>query len=173
MRQEVYELEPELVALAREHLRLRRGPGLTIRVGDAREHLARRVARGGAGADVVIGDAFTGTEVPAHLATPAFAAEVAAALRPGGVHLLNVVDAPPFDAGLAHAAALRSAFAHVLAFGAREVVRRRRAGNLLFAASAAPLPAAALARALAGGPHPSEVATTGPLSSMPHVAAPQ
>jgi hypothetical protein len=169
VRQEVYELEPELVALAREHLRVRRGPGLAIRAGDAREQLARRVAGGRAPADIVIGDAFTGTEVPAHLATAAFAAEVAAALGPRGIHLLNVVDAPPFAAGHAHAAALRSAFRHVLVFGAREVVRLRRAGNLLFAASAAPLPVAALARALAGGPHPSEVSATGPLSSPAHV----
>jgi hypothetical protein len=167
--QEVYELEPELVAMAREHLRLRRGPSLTVRVGDARELLARRVARGGQPADVVVGDAFVGTEVPGHLATAAFAREVRAALAPGGVHLLNVVDAPPFAAGMAQAAALREAFPHVLAFGAREVVRLRRAGNLLFAASAAPLPAAALQRALAGGPHPSEVHSTGPLSSTPHV----
>jgi spermidine synthase len=167
VRQEVYELEPELVALAREQLRVRKGPRLAIRVGDARELLARRVARRAPRADLVVGDAFTGTEVPAHLAGADFAAEVAAALAPRGVHLLNVVDAPPFAAGRAHAAVLRSAFPHVVTFGAREVVRLRRAGNLLFAASAAPLPVGALERALAGGPHPSE------LSSTPHVAAGQ
>jgi spermidine synthase len=166
VRQEVYELEPALVALAREHLRLRRGPALTVRVGDARELLARRRARGAPPARLVVGDAFTGTEVPAHLAGPAFAAELRAALAPDGVHLVNVVDAPPFAAADAHAAGLATAFAHVTAFGAREVVRRRRAGNVLLAASAVPLPTAALARALAGGPHPSEVV---PLSSKVHV----
>jgi hypothetical protein len=167
VRQEVYELEPELVALAREQLRIRKGPRLVVKVGDARELLARRVARGGPPADLVIGDAFTGTEVPAHLAGPDFAAEVAAALAAAGVHLLNVVDAPPFTAAARHEAALRSAFAHVLSFGAREVVRRRRAGNVLFAASAVPLPVEPLRRALSGGPHPSE------LSSSPHGRSPQ
>jgi hypothetical protein len=165
VRQEVYELEPALVALAREHLKLRRTPELSIRVGDARELLARRGLRGAPRADVVVGDAFTGTEVPAHLASAAFAREVRQALTPGGVHLLNVVDAPPFDVGRAHACALRAAFPHVLAFGARQVVRLRRPGNLLFAASAGSLPAGALERALAGGPHPSEVVTGGPLGS--------
>ena len=169
VRQEVYEVEPELVAMAREQLRLRRGPQLVVRVGDARELLARRRARGAPPADVVIGDAFVGTEVPAHLSGADFAREVRAALAPAGVHLLNVVDAPPFAAGRAHAEALRSAFAHVLAFGAPPVVGLRRPGNLLFAASAAPLPVRALERALAGGPHPSEVVTSGPLSSATHV----
>lgn len=173
VRQEVYELEPTLVALAREHLRVRRGPRLAIRVGDARELLARRVARGAPAASAVIGDAFTGTEVPPHLATATFAAEVAAALGPGGFHLLNVVDAPPFTIAHAHAAALRFAFPHVLAFGAREVMALRRAGNVLFAASPAPLPVAALERALAGGAHPATVLASGPLSSRPHVGAPE
>jgi spermidine synthase len=165
-RQEVYELEPAVVELARTHLRLRRSPGLRVRVGDAAGLLARRRD---ATADVVVGDAFLGTEVPAHLAGAAFVRDVHRVLRPGGLHLVNVVDAPPFVASRHLAALLAGAFADVLAFGAREVVQGRRAGNLLLAARDDPLPRTRLAQALAGGPHPGLVVERQALSSPPHV----
>src|SRR4051794_22086146 len=94
-RQEVYELEPALVKLARTHLRLRRSPALRVRVGDARALLERRPP---GRADVVVGDVFVGTDIPGHLSEAAFVQVVRRALRPGGVHLLNVVDGPPFIA---------------------------------------------------------------------------
>ena len=154
VRQEVYEIEPALVELARTDLRLRRSPGLRVRVGDAAALLARRA---GASADAVVGDAFVGTEVPPQLATEAFVADVARVLRPAGVYLLNVIDGPPFATARRHETLLARAFADVLTFGGREVVRGRRAGNVLLAASPARLPRAALSRALAGGPHPASV----------------
>jgi SAM-dependent methyltransferase len=154
VRQDVFELESGLVELARRHLRLRASAGLRVKVGDAAALLARRPD---ASADAVVGDAFHGTEVPAHLTTPAFAAEVRRVLRPGGVYLVNVVDTPPFAATDRHARSIGAVFPHALCFGAREVVLRRRAGNLLIAASCAPLPASALGRALAGGRHPAIV----------------
>ena len=125
-----------------------------MRVGDARERLAARPADS---ADVVIGDAFTGTDVPAHLATAEFAGEVRRVLRPRGVYLLNVVDVPPLAFARAEAATLRMAFAHVAALGDRSVTRGRHAGNLVLLASATLLPTARLARRLAGGAHPSEL----------------
>ncbi len=153
-RSEVYEHDPAVVELARAHLGLRTGPGLRVRVGDARERLAARPADS---ADVVIGDAFTGTDVPAHLATAEFAGAVQRVLRPRGVYLLNVVDVPPLAFARAEAATLRMAFAHVAALGDRSVTRGRHAGNLVLLASATLLPTARLARRLAGGAHPSEL----------------
>ena len=154
LRQEVYEIEPALVALARAHLRLRESPALRIRVGDAADFLRRRPP---GRADAVVCDAFENTEVPPSLSGPGFAARVARALAPGGAYLLNVIDAPPFTAAARHERDLREAFAHVLVFGGREVVHGRRAGNVLLAAAQEPLAGAALARALAGGPYPAEV----------------
>src|SRR5262245_50105394 len=147
-RQEVYELDPAIVALARRHLKLRGNlPALRVRVGDARALLERREEDS---ADVVVGDAFTGTTVPAHLATTEFAHVVRRVLRPGGRYLLNAIDAPPHAWARAQAATLATAFAHVAVFGGREVITGRRAGNVLFLAADPP----ARIR-LDGGPHPS------------------
>jgi spermidine synthase len=117
-----------------------------VRVGDAADLLRRRADRS---ADLVIGDAFDGPDVPAQLAGPEFAAEVARVLRSSGVYALNVIDVPPLDAVAAHDAVLRAAFAHVAWVGPPGVLRARAPGNVVLLAGAAPLPLAALRRAVA------------------------
>ncbi len=148
-RQHVYEIDPDLVALTRRELG---GRKVGLRCGDAAD-LITRCAR----ADVVIGDAFDGTEIPPRLASAEFAGELRRVLGAGGLYLLNVIDAPPWERVTAQARLLRDAFGHVLRFGAREVVRGRRAGNVLLAVSAAPLKRTALERALATGPFSGDV----------------
>ncbi len=153
-RQEVYEIDPAIAALARRHLRLRPSPALEVRIGDAAVLLA---GRPDASADVVVGDAFVGTEVPDALVASGFAATVRRVLRDGGIYLLNVVDtAPPVRAREAVAGVL-GAFPGAVVFGARGMVRGEGSGNLLVAAGTAGIDAAALGRRLAGGPHPSDV----------------
>ena len=68
-----------MLRVAREHLGLRTHPRLRVRIGDAAALLPRRAD---ASADLVIGDAFVGLDVPAALTTRAFAAEVRRVLRP-------------------------------------------------------------------------------------------
>ncbi len=109
-RQLVFELDPGVVALAREHLGLRASPRLRIKVGDAADLIRARPERS---ADLVIGDAFDGPDVPAQLSGAAFLAEVRRVLRPSGVYALNVIDIPPLDAVHAHDAVARAAFPHV------------------------------------------------------------
>ena len=155
-RQTVIERSAAVIRLAEQHLRLRRTERMTVITGDA----AREIDRlGDASFDLVLGDAFVGTDTPPALATPTFALDVHRVLRPGGAYLLNVVDQPPWPVAAEQAQILRARFAHVIAFGGREVVRGKRSGNLLFLASDAPLPEEALGRRLAGGPHPAELAT--------------
>ena len=54
----------------------------------------------------------TGTEIPARLATPAFAAEVRRVLGDDGLYLLNVIDAPPWDRATAQGRLLRADVRH-------------------------------------------------------------
>ena len=143
-RQLVFELDAGVVALAREHLGLRASPRLRVRVGDAAELVRARPDRS---ADLVIGDAFDGPDVPARLSGPEFAAQVRRVLRPAGVYALNVIDLPPLDAVRAHAAVLGDAFAHLARIAPPGVLRGRAPGNVVLLASGAPLPLVALRRA--------------------------
>ena len=126
-RQEVIELDPDVVELARRHLGLRRTPGLRVRVGDGRAILARRA---GGSADAVLVDAFVGARVPRHLAT---AEALAALARVAALAAVNVVDSRPLNDAAAIAAGLAAAFPHVLALGAAPVLGKRRGGNVVLA----------------------------------------
>jgi SAM-dependent methyltransferase len=153
-RQLVYEYDGGLVQVARQHLGLGPVGGLKVRVGDARRRIEQRPD---ASADVVIGDAFTGVMVPPHLVTLEFAAEVRRVLRPDGVYVLNVIDCPPLRVSRAEAATLLAAFRSVALTADRDLLRERDAGNVVFVASAAPLPIDPLRRSGAGGRFPEDV----------------
>jgi spermidine synthase len=131
-RQEVIELDPEVVELARRHLGLRRAPGLRVRVGDGRAVLA---GRPDGSADAVLVDAFVGARVPRHLVTAEALADLA---RVAGMAAVNVVDARPLADAAAIAAGLDAAFPHVLALGASAVLGKRRAGNVVLAGAHQP-----------------------------------
>jgi spermidine synthase len=131
-RQEVIELDPAVVELARRHLGLRRSPGLRVRVGDGRALLARRAA---GSADAVLVDAFVGARVPRHLVTREALADLA---RVAGLAAVNVVDSRPLRDAAAIAAGLDAAFPYVLALGAAPVLGKRRGGNVVLAGAHAP-----------------------------------
>ena len=116
-RSEVYEHDERVLALARSELGLRPSRSLRVRLGDARELLERR---GGATADLVIGDAFSGTEVPAHLLTIECAREVRRVLRDDGVYVLNVIDAAPLSIARRQIATLLQVFGELVVTGAAE-----------------------------------------------------
>jgi spermidine synthase len=145
-RQVVFELDPGVVALAREHLGLRATPKLRVKVGDAAELIR---ARHDSSADLVIGDAFDGPYVPKQLATAAFLGEVRRVLRPSGIYALNLIDVPGLEAAHAHDAVVGAAFGHVVWVAPPGVLRGRAPGNVVIVASAVPLPIAALRRAAA------------------------
>src|SRR3954449_8416242 len=91
-RQHVVEVDPDVVALAREHLGLRKAPGLKLRMADGRAWLA---GRDDASADALLIDAFVGARVPRHLATREALTDAARVVAPGGALALNVGDPPP------------------------------------------------------------------------------
>jgi len=151
-RQEVVEVDPAVLELAREHLGLRRQPGLRVRCADGRAHLA---ARPDGSADVVLIDAFVGARVPRHLATAEALADAARVVAPAGAIAVNVVDTPPMADVRAIGAGLRESFATVAAVGGGPVLRGRRGGNVVLIAGHGPLPLERLRVRAAADPSPA------------------
>jgi spermidine synthase len=150
----VVEIDAQLVAFVREHLPWDRRWRLRVRAGDAREALASRRA---GSADLVVADAFAGARTPAHLTSVQFVQLAAAALRPGGVYAANIADGAPLAFARGQAATVRAVFPHALLITEPSVLRGRRFGNLVLAASREPLPVEQLARSCAADPFPARV----------------
>ncbi|RZS86798.1 methyltransferase family protein [Motilibacter rhizosphaerae] len=152
--QVVLELDPRIVELARDVLGLRQGPRLRVRARDGRAGLAKEPP---GSADVVIRDAFDGLQVPSHLLTTGFLAEVRRVLRPGGTYVANLSGRPGLADARREAATALASFAHVALQSEPAVFRGRRNGNVVLVASDAPLPVDALLRRASGGAAPARV----------------
>ena len=156
-RQQVLELEAPLVQLVREHLPLPRGASIRVRIGDAREGVRRLPAGLHGVCDLVVSDVFSGAQIPAHLTSVEFYRELTALLSPGGVLLVNVADGPGLAFARCQVATVREVLPHVAVLADTQVLKGRRFGNLVLAASASPLPTEWLPRVLAAGPHPAKI----------------
>ena len=150
-RQLAAEIDAALVDLVRARLPLPRGRSVRVRVGDAREVLEAQPA---GAIDVVIADVFAGGRTPAHLTSVEFAAAVRRSLRAGGVFAGNVADGPPLAHARAQVATVLTVFPHACLIADAAVLRGRRFGNLVLAASANPLPVDTLTRLAAADPMP-------------------
>ena len=157
-RQQVIEWEGPLVELVREHLPLPRGAAIRIRIGDAREGLRRLPPALTGNCDLVVSDVFSGAQTPAHLTSVEFYREIAALLAPTGVLLVNVADGPGLAFARRQVATAMTVFDDVALLADTQVLKGRRFGNLVLAASATPLPTEWLPRMLAAGPHPAKIA---------------
>ena len=146
------EVDAALVDLIR--LRLPLDTKVRVRVGDARTELERLAA---ARFDVVIADVFAGGRTPAHLTSAEFWAAARRVLRGTGVVAANVADGAPLAHARAQVATARTAFPHACLIADAAVLRGRRFGNLVLAASPGPLPVEALTRRAAGDPMPGRV----------------
>ncbi|MEV0129035.1 fused MFS/spermidine synthase [Dactylosporangium sp. NPDC050688] len=161
--QRVVELDAALIALVRRVLPLPRNADIRVRAMDAR---AAVESMSGARFDLVIADVYRGARVPAHLASLEFLTAAAGLLRPGGVYAANLAD----GAGLAFArgqvATLRKLYADVCLLAEPAVLRGRRFGNVILAASAVPLPVSGFARAGAADPFPARLVHGGDLDRL-------
>lgn len=157
-RQQVIELEPALWDLVRENLPLPRGAAIRVRIGDARAGLGRLPAGLHGAVDLLVSDVYSGAQTPAHLTTVEFYREAAALLAPDGVLLVNVSDGPGLAFARRQVATVREVLPEVIVLAEVQVLKGRRFGNLVVAASAAPLPVEWLPRLMAAGPHPAKVA---------------
>lgn len=147
-RQVVFEPDAGLVRLVRERLPVKNVPGVKIRITDGR---AGTAALADAADDLLVMDAFAGASMPLELATREFTLDAARVLRPGGIYLMNVADGNRLAFARRVAATVRSVFPHVLLLGEPGVLRGRRFGNLIVAASRLELPVRELTRRAAGG----------------------
>lgn len=150
-RQLVFDADGELVALVRAQFGLT-VPGLRVRVCDGREGLATRRDET---ADLVVVDAFERGRLVGGFATAECTAEIARILRPTGVCMANISDGPGLPFARRVLATLMAAFPHVLLLAEPAVLRGRRFGNLVFAASAAPLPIPEIAARTASAAFPA------------------
>ncbi|MCI1017388.1 fused MFS/spermidine synthase [Microbacterium sp. C5A9] len=157
-RQQVIELEAPLIALVREHLPLPRGAAIRLRIGDAREGVRRLPPAIVGSCDLVVSDVFSGAQTPAHLTSIEFYREIAELLGPAGVLLINVADGPGLAFARRQVATIAEVLPEVAILADAQVLKGRRFGNLVIAASAGPLPTEWLPRMLAAGPHPAKIA---------------
>ncbi|MFI9823475.1 spermidine synthase [Streptomyces sp. NPDC052013] len=153
-RQHVVEADGELLELVVEHLPLPEGAGIALHVADARVWLE---AAPDDSADIVVGDVFGGSRVPAHLTSVGYVRQVARVLRDGGVYLANLPDAAPFAFLRAQLATLGTQFDELVLIAEPGVLRGRRFGNAVLAASHRPVDIAALSRLTAADAFPARV----------------
>jgi spermidine synthase len=125
-RQEVCEVDPEVLAIAREHFGLRRAPGLRVRLAEGRAFVALQPD---VSWDAIAIDAFVAATVPRHLITVEALADAA---RVAPLTLVNLLDDRAAREVRAAAGALAESYPDVWALGGR-------AGNTVVVASAAKL----------------------------------
>jgi spermidine synthase len=165
----VLEPDAQLTALVRARLPFPRGARIRVRATDGRSGVA---ALADASADVVVVDAFHGGRVPGELTTSEFVADTVRVLRPGGVLLVNVADGPPVVYARRLVATLSRHFPAVLAVADSGVLKGRRFGNVVLAASRADLPIPEIRRAAARAAFPRTVHAGPALRSFAGTAAP-
>lgn len=150
------EWDSEIARVVREWFPLPRSPQLRIRTGDA------RVALDGFPThrwDVVVRDAFVRGQVPEHLADDGAWQTMRRVLAPGGLALANVADSAPLTGVRAEVGRALRAFGNAILIADPAVLKGRRYGNLVIAASATPLDDAAVSRSVHGLPMPARILT--------------
>ncbi|GIH97361.1 spermidine synthase [Planobispora siamensis] len=147
-RQLVAEPDGDLVQLVRDQLRLKSVPRLKVRIADGR---SATTGLHDSSADLFVLDAFSGATMPIDLATSEYMGDVARVLRPAGTLLVNIADGKGLVFARRVLATIGGTFRHLALLAEPGVLRGRRFGNLIVAASRAELPLAGLTRKAAGG----------------------
>ncbi len=135
MSQVAVEVDEVLAQKVSEAASLKRRPRLKLRVGDAREVLEGSVAR----YDLIIRDAFLGTQTPRHLRTQSWTELVASRLTDPGAYFANIGrdrTTPTKE----EVATILSVFDQVVVVTDPKVWKGQRPGNLIAAAWTGPTP---------------------------------
>jgi spermidine synthase len=162
-RQQVVELESDLVDFVREHLPWSSRAQIRVRHGDAREVVAKFPPGLRGSVDLLVIDIFSGARTPAHVTSLEFYESAVSLLAEDGVVLVNVADGPGLAFARGQVSTLSTAVADVAMLAETQILKGRRFGNVVLVGSQKPLPLAWMPRLLAGGPHPSKVVSGGEL----------
>ncbi len=144
-RQIAVEIDGALSTLVRLWFDLPRAPRLRIRVGEARAVTTSLTARS---RDLIVRDVFAGDSTPASLTTVEFTAQVRRVLTEDGLYLVNCGDSPDRDLLKREAATIGAAFGHIAFVADATMLKGRRRGNVVIAASDRALGSAKLTRTL-------------------------
>ncbi len=158
-RQQVIELETDLVDFVRAELPWPKDAAIRVRHGDARAVVGRMPAGLSGTADLVVVDVFSGARTPAHVTSIEFYSETVKLLDSSGIIAVNTADGPGLQFARGQAATLSHVVEHVAALAEPNILKGRRFGNIVLIGSMAPLPIEWMPRLLARGPHPSKVVT--------------
>jgi spermidine synthase len=123
-------------------------------------------------ADVVILDAFADGQVPAELVTTEFFAAVLPVLHDDGLFVANLIDETPFDWTKRTVSGLMQTWPQTVLSTEPAVLKGRRLGNLVAAASLVPLPLDRLTRLAAGAAFPYKMLSDSKLTSWIGGASP-
>jgi hypothetical protein len=156
-RQQVIELEMDLVDLVREHLPLPRTAQIRVRNGDARAVLGKLPEGLRGTVDLLVVDVFSGPRTPAHVTSIEFYTEAVSLLSETGLVLVNVADGPGLAFARGQASTLRTATLPIAVLADTQILKGRRFGNVVLVGSKGELPLEWMPRLLAGGPHPAKV----------------
>ena len=145
-RQEVCEVDPDVLALAREHFGLRRTRGLRVRLTEGRAFVAGQAAGSW---DAIAIDAFVAATIPRRLMTVEALADVA---RVAPLAMMNVLDDRSAREVRAVAAGLAAVYPRVWALGGRT-------GNTVVVGALAPLDLDRIGALAAADPSPARLTT--------------
>ncbi|MDF6022423.1 fused MFS/spermidine synthase [Streptomyces sp. JH34] len=153
-RQDVVEADHGLTELVGEHLPLPGGADVTVHAADARAWIEKAPD---SSADLLIGDVFGGSRVPAQLTSVEYARAAGRVLRGDGVYAANLADGAPFTFLRSQLANFAEVFEELALIAEPAVLRGRRFGNAVLLASRAPLDIAPLTRLCAADVFPARV----------------
>ena len=156
-RQQVIEIESDLVDFVRAELPWSKKASIRVRHGDAREVLGKLPAGLHGTVDLVVVDVFSGARTPAHVTSLEFYTLAVELLSPRGIIVANVADGPGLAFARSAAATLSTAIGNVAVLAETQILKGKRFGNLVMVGSASELPFEWMPRLLAAGPHPSKV----------------
>lgn len=133
--QTAVEIDRELARLVRWAFQENLEP-VTIRCAEARAFTHTCEPRS---LDLIVRDVFSGPSTPRPLTTVEFFRACAAALRPGGIYIANIGDRQQIPNTRAEIAGLLEVYSHVVAVAAPAMLDGHEYGNVIVAASNAPL----------------------------------